>query len=58
MKAAYHRLLFPDGQMIEGPVVVETDAENRFLAWHPLQGEEPGTFWLGGTYTISEINNK
>lgn len=52
MKVAYHRLLLPDGQMVEGPVVVETDAENRFVAWQPLHGEEAGTLWRGGTYTL------
>ncbi len=52
MKAAYHRLLLPDGQMIEGPVVVETDEENRFVAWHLLHGEEAQTLWQGGTYRL------
>ena len=68
MKRAYHDILLPDGTLQHGPVVVETDAEGRFLGWH-LLGEEtppapeaPGrwctnteeafTEWIGGTYVV------
>lgn len=52
MKRAYHDILLPDGTLQHGPVVVETDAEGRFLSWHPLEEEEPFTEWVGGTYSV------
>ena len=68
MKRAYHDILLPDGTLQQGPVVVETDAEGRFLSWHLLEAEEPPapevlskwcssteepfTEWLGGTYSV------
>lgn len=39
-----------DGTKVEGPLVVETDDNGRFLSWHPLLREEPFTEWRGGTY--------
>ena len=52
MKRAYHDILLPDGTLQQGPVVVETDSEGRFLGWHLLEGEESFTEWIGGTYTV------
>jgi hypothetical protein len=66
MKRAYHDILLPDGTLQQGPVVVETDAEGRFLSWHPLNEEVPSevpgkwcsnteesfTEWVGGTYSV------
>ena len=50
MKRAYHDILLPDGTLQQGPVVVETDAEGRFLSWHLLEEEEPFTneqlYWM------------
>jgi hypothetical protein len=43
MKRAYHDILFADGTLKRGPVVVETTAEGRFLGWHILQEEEAFT---------------
>ncbi|MCR5849775.1 MAG: hypothetical protein K6G92_03570 [Bacteroidaceae bacterium] len=50
MKRAYHDILLPDGTRHRGPVVVETDDEDRLLSWHLLDGEEPFTEWVGGIY--------
>ncbi|MBQ8454658.1 MAG: hypothetical protein IJ537_04855 [Bacteroidaceae bacterium] len=50
MKRAYHDIRLPDGTVKKGPLVVETDDEGRFLAWHLLLQEEPFTEWVGGTY--------
>ena len=33
-------------------VVVETDADGRFLGFHHLKGEEPFVEWRGGTYHL------
>ncbi|MBR4406673.1 MAG: hypothetical protein IKT30_09900 [Bacteroidaceae bacterium] len=52
MKRAYHRLLLPEGKVIDGPLVVETDENEGFLSWHILQHEEPNTIWCGGTYIL------
>ncbi|MDO5488542.1 MAG: hypothetical protein Q4F52_00320 [Bacteroidaceae bacterium] len=52
MKKAYHRLLLPDGIVVNGPVVVETDENGSFLCWRFLRVEEPATIWCGGTYNI------
>lgn len=62
MKRAYHDILLPDGTLQQGPIVVETDTEGRFLSWHPLNEEvsgkwctnteEPFTEWVGGTYSV------
>ncbi len=56
MKRAYHDICLPDGTLQQGPVVVETDSEGRLLDWHKLQGEEPFTEWVGGTFRMSECN--
>ena len=50
MKRAYHDICLPNGDLQHGPVVVETDDKGDFLGWHQLQGEEPFTEWVGGTY--------
>jgi len=55
LKRAYHNILLPDGTLLEGPVVVETDSEGHFLDWHKLQQEEPFTEWLGGTYSVPPL---
>ncbi|MBR6030570.1 MAG: hypothetical protein IKP36_01240 [Bacteroidaceae bacterium] len=52
MKRAYHDILFADGTLKRGPVVVETTAEGRFLGWHILQEEEAFTEWHGGTAKV------
>ena len=54
IKTAYHRLCLPNGEQIEGPVVVETDEQECFVGWHLLCNEEPNTLWRGGTYKIKE----
>ena len=61
MKEAYHEIVLPDGRLVEGPVVCETDRDGRLLSWHPLQQEEPFTLWRGGrkefsTLTIEPLN--
>lgn len=53
MKRAYHDIRLPDGTLVAGPVVVESDPRGNMLSWHPLQGEEPFTEWVGGTYFAS-----
>lgn len=54
MKRAYHDILLPDGILLQGPVVVETDNEGHFQSWHLLQQEESFTEWVGGIYTLSK----
>lgn len=54
MKRAYHDILLTDGTRQQGPIVVETDAEGHFLSWHRLEGEEPFTEWIGGTYSLKD----
>jgi hypothetical protein len=48
-----------EGQIIEGPLVVELKEDGTFLSYHILQQEEPATEWVGGTYVNSKfkINN-
>ena len=52
MRRAYHDILMPDGTLRKGPIVVETDADGRFVGWHVLLQEEPFTEWVGGTYVV------
>lgn len=49
-KRAYHSILQPNGEVTQGPVVVTTDREGKLIEWHLLDGEEPMTEWIGGTY--------
>lgn len=48
-REGYHRVVFPDGTCIEGPLVVEFDAEGNMLSYHPLYCEEAMVVWVGGT---------
>ena len=48
MNRAYHEIVLPDGTLVEGPVVCETDKEGHLVSWHLLRQEEPFTEWLGG----------
>lgn len=50
MRRAYHRIKLRDGNVVEGPVVVETDENGSLVSWHPLLKEEPLTEWVGGCY--------
>lgn len=54
VKHAYHDILLADGTLHRGPVVVETEADGKFLSWYPLEQEEPFTEWVGGTYRMDE----
>jgi len=54
VKRAYHSVLLADGTSVEGPVVVETDAEGKLIGWHKLEEEEASTEWLGGTYCLGK----
>ena len=53
-RKAYNRMILDDGQIVEGPVVVVMDDEERPLEWHLLLQEEPATEWIGGTYAHPE----
>ena len=53
MKRAYHDIILPDGTLQKGPVVVETDENGHLLSWHFLEGEEPFTEWIGGTFILT-----
>ena len=55
-KRAYHDILLPDGTLHQGPIVVETDREGHVVGWHEMQGEEPFTEWIGGTFSTSDCN--
>lgn len=59
VKRGYHRMQTAEGQIIEGPLVVELKEDGTFLSYHILQQEEPATEWVGGTYVNSKfkINN-
>lgn len=50
IRRAYHRIRKADGQVIEGPLVVELTDDGTFVSYHLLRQEEPCTEWLGGTY--------
>jgi len=50
IRRAYHRIRKADGQVIEGPLVVELTDDGTFVSYHLLRQEEPYTEWLGGTY--------
>ena len=50
-KQGFHRLVMPDGSE-RRMVVVETDADGRFLGFHHLKGEDPFVEWRGGTYHL------
>lgn len=50
IRRAYHRIRKADGQIIEGPLVVELTDEGSMLSYHLLHQEEPYTEWQGGTY--------
>ena len=52
VRKAYHHLLLPDGTRTAAAVVVE-DTQGNVLSWHPLQGEEPFTEWVGGERALS-----
>ena len=54
MKRAYHDILLADGTLLAGPVVVETNRDGSIVSWHLLDGEEPFTEWVGGTYTVEQ----
>lgn len=41
-----------DGKFINGPLVVETSEDGRFLSYHPLCQEEPDTEWVGGGFKV------
>lgn len=47
---AYHALRLADGMMVEGPVSVTFDNDDKIISWHLLTGEEPFTEWIGGLY--------
>ena len=54
MQVGYNALRMPDGRLLQGPVVVETDQQGGPLSWHYLLHEEPCTRWVGGTLQVSE----
>lgn len=50
---AYNRMRLADGTLLEGPLVVDEGAgqgAGGSVSWHRLEGEEPFTEWVGGTY--------
>lgn len=53
IKRAYHRIQTSDGQMVEGPLVVEMEEDGTFLSYHQLRQEEAATEWIGGTFISS-----
>ncbi len=54
IQVGYNALRMPDGQLVQGPVVVETDCQGHPISWHYLQHEEPRTRWVGGIMQVSE----
>ena len=53
IKRAYHIMQTAEGQIIEGPLVVELDEDGTFVSYHLLQQEEAATEWVGGTFFSS-----
>ncbi len=52
MKTGWNRIFFPDGSVVEGPIVVVTDDEGVMLSWHVMLGEEAMVEWRGGAYWV------
>ena len=52
MKTGWNRIVFPDGSVVEGPVVVVLDDAGVMLSWHVLAGEEARVEWRGGTCLV------
>lgn len=50
IKRGFHRFRTANGEVVEGPLVVETTEEGKFLSYHLLCQEEPFTEWVGGTF--------
>ena len=50
IRRGYHRIRKADGQIIEGPLVVELTDEGSMLSYYLIDNEEPYTEWQGGTY--------
>ena len=50
IKRAYHRMQTAEGQMIEGPLVVEQNEDGTVVSYHLLKQEEAATEWVGGSY--------
>lgn len=50
MRQGYHRAVLPDGTVVEGPLVVVTDAEGHLSHIERLDAERPFTTWVGGTF--------
>lgn len=53
-KYGYHRIRFFSGQIVEGPLVADLDANSNLMEWHMLDGEEPMVQWVGGTLQLHE----
>ena len=53
IKRGYHRMQAADGQIVEGPLVVEIEEDGTLLSYHSLHQEEPFTEWVGGTFIDS-----
>ena len=53
LKRAYHRMQTAEGNIIEGPLVVEQEEDGTYISYHLLQHEEAATEWVGGTYVNS-----
>lgn len=52
MKTGWNRIVFPDGTVVEGPVVVVLDDAGVLLSWHVMAGEEAMVEWRGGTFWV------
>lgn len=50
-KVAAHRIVLPDGQLLNKEVVT-LDERGHVVEHHSLTGEEPGVEWYCGTYEI------
>lgn len=50
-KVAAHRIVLPDGQVLNKEVVT-LDERGHVVEHHSLTGEEPGVEWYCGTYEI------
>lgn len=54
IKRGYHRLITVNGISVEGPLVVETTKDGKFLSYHMLRQEEDSTEWVGGIYDLKK----
>lgn len=49
-KKGYDSLIYPNGEVVKGPLAVLFDEGDYPIAWHHLFFEEAYTEWVGGRF--------